>query len=345
MPEPEPLDPRTPEPALPFTACLGTLLRRLRTLHGLTQADLGRRTGYDGSYVGATERAAVRPSRTVIERCDHTLQAGGALLTLWPLADREWGTRAGPVPPPTGHGLGDPPGSDAMPGRPIGPGADGAPGRVAAAEPGPGVAAEPGPGAGPPADPVLEAMELARQAEASDLGEEAMAGLERTVGRLERAALATPPGELIPAVRARRRYAGRLLEGRLPLGRHRRLLVAAGRLSLLLARLHDDAGDREAAEADRDTAFRLACQADDGELAALAVGLLAAWALVDGRFDAALTLARSGQDLAPPASTAAVQLALDEARALASLGQHAEAAGARQLAALTTAMLPRAAAP
>ena len=310
MPQPEPLDPRTPEPALPFTACLGILLRRLRTLHGLTQADLGRRTGYDGSYVGATERAAVRPSRTVIERCDHTLQAGGALLTLWPLADREWGTRAGPVPPPTGHGLGDPPGSDAM----------------------------------PPADPVLEAMELARQAEVSDLGEEAMAGLERTVGRLERAALATPPGVLIPAVRARRRYAGRLLEGRLPLGRHRRLLVAAGRLSLLLARLHDDAGDREAAEADRDTAFRLACQAVDGELAALAVGLLAAWALVDGRFDAALTLARSGQDLAPPASTAAVQLALDEARALASLGQHAEAAGARQLAALTSAMLPRAAA-
>src|SRR5215213_12014311 len=104
MPEPEPLNPRPPEPALPFTACLGTLLRRLRTLHGLTQADLGRRTGYDGSYVGATERAAVRPSRTLIERCDHTLQAGGALLTLWPLAVREWGTRAGPVPPPTGHG-------------------------------------------------------------------------------------------------------------------------------------------------------------------------------------------------------------------------------------------------
>ena len=290
-------EPRTPDPAMSFTACLGTLVRRLRTLHGLTQADLGRRTGYDGSYVGATERAAVRPSRTLIERCDHTLQAGGALLTLWPLADREWGTGTAHDPPP-------PP----LPG---------------------------GPGAGPPADPVLEAMELARQAEASELGEEAMAGLERTVGRLERAALATPPGELIPAVRARRRYAGRLLEGRLPLGRHRRLLVAAGRLSLLLARLHDDAGDREAAEADRDTAFRLACQADDGELAALAVELLAAWALVDGRFDAALTLARSA---------AAVQLALDEARALASLGQHAEAAGARQLAALTSAMLPRAAA-
>lgn len=322
MPERGTLGLRTPEPAesvMSFTACLGTLLRRLRTLQGLTQAALGRRTGFDGSYVGATERAAVRPSRTLIERCDHTLRAGGALLTLWPLADREWGPR---------------------------PGAD-RPDPAAAADPGPGAGppAEPGAGAGPPADPVLEAMELARQAEASELGEEAMAGLERTVGRLQRAALATPPEELIPAVRARRRYAGRLLEGRLPLGRHRRLLVAAGRLSLLLARLHDDAGDREAAEADRDTAFRLACQADDGELAALAVELLASWAVVDGRFDDALTLARTGQDLAPPASMAAVQLALDEAQALASLGRHEEAAGAHHLAALTSAMLPRAAAP
>jgi hypothetical protein len=341
MPEPVTLDPRTPEPAMSFTACLGTVLRRLRTLHGLTQAELGRRTGYDGSYIGATERAAVRPSRTLLERCDHALQAGGALLALWPLADREWGTRTAQVPPPTvppptsppptgppppGPGPGDRPGSAAMPGRP------------AVGTAGPLAATEPGAGADP--DPVLEAMELARRAEASDLGEEAMAGLERTVARLQRAALATPPEELIPAVRARRRYAGRLLEGRLPLGRHRRLLVAAGRLSLLLARLHDDAGDREAAEADRDTASRLACQADHTELAAQAVELLASWALADGRFDDALALARTGQDLAPPATTAAAQLALDEAQALTCMGQLEEAAAARHLATLTGAMLP-----
>jgi transcriptional regulator with XRE-family HTH domain len=287
-----------------LTACLGTLLRRLRTLQGLTQADLGRCTGFDGSYVGATERAAVRPSRTLIERCDHTLQAGGALVTLWPLADREWGSRTASGPPPP------------APGPPADPGGD------------------------LPADPVLEAMELARQAESSELGEEAMAGLERAVERLRQAAAAGPPEQLIPAVRARRGYTGRLLQGRLTLGRHRRLLVAAGWLSLLLARLHFDAGDREAAEADRDTALRLACQADDGELAALAVELLACWALADGRFGDALTLARNGQDLAPPASMAAVQLALDEAQALASLGRHEEAAGAHHLAALTSAMLP-----
>ena len=54
----------------------------------------------------------------------------------------------------------------------------------------------------------------------------------------------------------------------------------------------------------------------------------------------ALELARAGQELAPPASAAALQLALDEAEALTSLGRGEEAAGARRLAALTGAMLP-----
>ena len=55
------------------------------------------------------------------------------------------------------------------------------------------------------------------------------------------------------------------------------------------------------------------------------------------------TSAFTGQDLAPPASAAALQLALDEAQAWACLGDHAQAAGARHQAALTSAMLPAAA--
>jgi len=315
---------RTRDPARSFAACLGVLLRRLRILSGLTQAGLGRLAGYDGSYVGATERAAVRPSRDLVERCDHALQAGGALLALWPLADREWAAPATRDPSPL------PPGAAADRPPPPGPGPEAAP------------LADPGPDAG--AGAVVDAMELARRAEASELGTAALAGVERAVARLRRAASATPPRELIPAVRAQLRYVGHLLEGRLTLSRHRRLLVAAGWLSLLLARLHFDAGDREAAEAGRDAALRLARQAGHAELAAWAVEALASWALVDGRFREALDLARAGQDLAPPASAAAVQLALDEAQAWASLGDRDQAAGARRLAALTSAMLPKAAA-
>ena len=295
----------TLDPTVTAAACLGALLRRLRSFNGLTQAGLGRRTGYHGSYIGAVERSAVRPSRELVERCDEALQADGVLLMLWPLVDPE-GTL-----PATG---GDEPALEAA---------------APDARPGPDGA-------------VVDAVEVARRAEVSELGPGTLAGVERTVARLRDAAAGTPPGELLPAVLAQLGYVGRLLERRPTLAQHRRLLVAAGWLSVLVAQLSFEAGDREAAEASRDAAFRLARQAGHAELAAWSVEALALWALADGRFTDALELAQSGQDLAPPASAAAVQLALDEAQAWASLGDRSRAAGARHQAALTRAMLPTA---
>jgi transcriptional regulator with XRE-family HTH domain len=296
---------RALDPSASSAVCLGAVLRRLRTLQGLTQAGLGRLAGYGGSYISAVERAAVRPSYELVERCDQALEADGALLMLWSLAD------PGQDLPATGH--------------------------------------EPAPEVAPPDDwpaparAAFEATEVARRAEASELGPGTLTGVERATERLREAASSTPPETLIPAVRSQLRYAGRLLEGRPTLSQHRRLLAAAGWLSLLLAQLWFEAGDREAAEASRDAAFRLARQAGHAELAAWAVEALALWALADGRFRDALELARAGQDLAPPASPAAVQLALDEAQAWTSLGDRDQAAGARRQAALTRAMLPAAA--
>ena len=332
------------DPAGSFAACLGAVLRRLRLGRGLSQAALGRLAGYDGSYVGAVERAAVRPSRELVARCDRALDAGGALLGLWPLSDREWTARAGPGPadPPAAAPAADldDPGPPA-PGRwPGDDGLDAADSRRPAGG-GPDPRA---PGDRPPApDPVVEAMELVRRAEASEVGAGTVEGVERAVERLRRAAAATPPDALIPAVEAQRGYVGRLLEARLTLARRRRLLAAAGWLSILLAQLHFDRGDREAAEANRDAAQRLAGQAGQGELAAWAWEALAWWALADGRLGDALELARAGQDLAPPAGAAALQLALDEAQALAALGDHRAAADARRQADLIRAMLPGAA--
>jgi transcriptional regulator with XRE-family HTH domain len=288
-----------PDPTRSSVAGLGATLRRLRTLEGLSQAGLGHRIGYHGSYIGAVERGTVRPSRTMVERCDQALQADGELLSRWALAGPGGSLPAEPAPQSAGPG--DRPG----------------PGRV-----------------------MFEAAEVARRAEASGLGPGTLAAVERTVARLRDAAAGTPPGELIPAVLAQLRYLGRLLERRPTLAQHRRLLVAAGSLSVLLAQLFFEAGDREAAEASRDAAFRLARLARHDELAAWSVEALASWALTDGRFRDALALARDGQDLAPPASAVAVQLALDEAEAWTSLGDPAQAAGARHQAALTQAMLP-----
>ena len=295
----------TLDPTVTAAACLGALLRRLRNFNGLTQAGLGRRTGYHGSYIGAVERSAVRPSRELVERCDEALRADGVLLMLWPLVDLE-----GTLPATDG----DEPALELV-APDARPGSDGA---------------------------VFEAVEVARRAEASELGPGTLAGVERTVARLRDAAAGTPPGALLPAVLAQLGYVGRLLERRPNLAQHRRLLVAAGWLSVLVAQLSFEAGDREAAEASRDAAFRLARQAGHAELAAWSVEALALWALADGRFTDALELAQSGQDLAPPASAAAVQLALDEAQAWSSLGDQGAAAGARHQAALTRAMLPTA---
>jgi transcriptional regulator with XRE-family HTH domain len=298
-----------------FAACLGAALRRLRSLRHLSQDELGRLAGYDGSYVGAVERAAVRPSRELVAALDRALDAAGGLVALWRFADQEWQLQASlgaAADPPAGlHG----------------PAADWTP-------------AAPGAAAGPPPDAVVEAMELVRLAEASDMGAEALAGVERTVQRLRGAAASAPPGSLLPAVRAQRRYLATLLGGRLTVAQRRRLLVAAGWLSVVLARLHFEAGERDAAEASREAALRLARQAGNAELVAWALEAGAWWALVDGRFREAVELARAGQDRAPPASAAAVQLALHEAQAWRRLGDRQEADGALRQAALLRGMLP-----
>jgi len=155
----------TLDPTVTAAACLGALLRRLRNFNGLTQAGLGRRTGYHGSYIGAVERSAVRPSRELVERCDEALRADGVLLMLWPLVDLE-----GTLPATDG----DEPALELV-APDARPGSDGA---------------------------VFEAVEVARRAEASELGPGTLAGVERTVARLRDAAAGTPPGALLPAVLA-----------------------------------------------------------------------------------------------------------------------------------------------
>jgi transcriptional regulator with XRE-family HTH domain len=300
-----------------LAACLGAVLRRLRELRHLSQDELGRLAGYDGSYVGAVERASLRPSRQLVAALDRALDAAGGLLALWRLADQEWAVRASSGPAST---------TGAAPAPP--------PAEPAAAA---GGAAAP---AGTPPDAVVEAMELARRAEASDVGADALASIERAVERLRHAAADAPPGPLLPAVRAQRHYLGRLLDGRLTLGQRRRLLAAAGWLSVVLARLYFEAGDRDAAEASREAALRLARQAGNAELVAWVHEAGAWWALVDGRLREAIRLSRAGQDRAPPASAAAVQLALHEAQAWRQLGDPDEAAGALRQAALLRGMLP-----
>jgi tetratricopeptide (TPR) repeat protein len=291
--------------------------------------------------VGAVERAAVPPSRELVAALDRALDAAGGLVALWRLADQEWQLRAPlgvAADPPAAERPGPAPAR--IPAAPVAAAGTQADGVVAAAGTQADAVAAVAAAAGMPPDAVVEAMELARLAEASDVGADALASVERAVQRLRGAAGSAPPGSLLPAVRAQRRYLATLLGGRLTVAQRRRLLVAAGWLSVVLARLHFEAGERDAAEASREAALRLARQAGNAELVAWTLEAGAWWALVDGRFREAVELARDGQDHAPPASAAAVQLALHEAQAWRRLGDREEADGALRQAALLRGMLP-----
>ncbi len=168
------------------------------------------------------------------------------------------------------------------------------------------------------ADERLEVLELARQAESSDLGSGTLETIDRTVDRFCRAYPSASPRLLIPDVGVRLGDLSRLLRGRVTLTQHRALLVAGGWLATLLACLQFDLGDREAAEASRDAAYQLAKEGGHQELMAWTFELLAWFALVDGRYRDTVDLAQAGRELAPNTS-AGVQLAVQEAKAWSRL--------------------------
>lgn len=137
----------------------------------------------------------------------------------------------------------------------------------------------------------------------------------------------------------RLRYVRRLLDGRKTLAQHRQLLVAGGWLAVLLACLHFDLGDREAAEVSRDLGFQFGTEAGHQELVAWSYELLAWFALVDGRYHDTVAFGQTGLELAP-ATSAGVQLAVQQAKAWSRLGDRREAEVAMRTAAGALARLP-----
>jgi tetratricopeptide (TPR) repeat protein len=167
-------------------------------------------------------------------------------------------------------------------------------------------------------DGTAEALELARQAEASDVGPAILESLDRTVLRLRRDYSRTPPELLAPIAQRHLRTVRQLLSRRLRFDQHRELLRAAGWLALLLATVYFDLKQRESAEAYRDVALRLGTATGDAELEAWSWETPAWFTLAGGRFRDAIDYARAGQAVAPPTSVK-VAVYLQEARAWARL--------------------------
>lgn len=165
-----------------------------------------------------------------------------------------------------------------------------------------------------------ELLELAGRAEASDVGAATLDLLDRSVDGSARSYTRVPPDELLRDVRTRARQIGSLLDGRATLAQRRRLLTAAGWLSLLAATLHVDLGHRAAAGAVRAVAQSLGKETEQDEIGAWVCEVDTWTALIDQDWPRAAELAAAGEAIAPAGTPAAAQLAVQAARAAARLG-------------------------
>jgi len=165
----------------------------------------------------------------------------------------------------------------------------------------------------------LGLIELARRAEASDLGSGTLELLQESADRLCRDYPTVDPRVLSDQARTRLGYVTDLLGKRVTLAQHRELLMVAGWLSALLACTLYDAGDPGAAEAARRMTRQFGQHAVHGELTAWSFEIAAWYALVEGRFAQAVKLCEGGLAHAG-ISNAAVQLTLQASRSYARMG-------------------------
>lgn len=165
-----------------------------------------------------------------------------------------------------------------------------------------------------------DALELARRVEASDVSAETVGRLESIVDKLAIKYPVTPPPVLLASVRQHVSYVMQLLDAKMTLDEHRRLLVIAGWLSLLTATLYIDLEQRAAGAEWLATAASLATQTGHTEIHAWCYETEAWQVLTDGNYRHAVDLSRAAQQLAPRGSSAAIQATAQEGRVWARLG-------------------------
>jgi transcriptional regulator with XRE-family HTH domain len=174
------------------------------------------------------------------------------------------------------------------------------------------------------ADDEIAALELARHAEASDVGAGTVERLQLAVDDLAVAYPGTPPAYLLERVRVYLGYTGRLIGARSTLAEHRRLLVTGGWLSLLASTCMIDLHRDHAAASHLRTAAQLARETGHAEITAWCLETRAWQVLTAGNYKAAVGLARAAQRAAPRGGSAYIQATAQEGRAWARLGAAAE---------------------
>lgn len=177
---------------------------------------------------------------------------------------------------------------------------------------------------GGPQDDEMDAWELARRVQASDVGNATLERLELTFDSLAMAYPKSNPADLLRQVRKHSGYVVKLLDGRKTLSEHRRLLILGGWLSLLGATVHIDLMQDDAATARLETAATLAREAGFPDIEAWCYETEAWRVLTDGEYVQAVDLSRAAQEIAPSGTSALIQATAQEGRAHARLGNAAE---------------------
>jgi transcriptional regulator with XRE-family HTH domain len=173
-------------------------------------------------------------------------------------------------------------------------------------------------------DDEIAALELVRQATASNVGGPTLDRLEQAIDHLAIAYAGTPPAKLLQRTRAHLSYVTSLMDARKTLTEHRRLLVAGGWLSLLAATSLIDLRQRDASLAHVHTAASLAAETGHRELSAWCLETRAWLMLINGHYRQAVELSRGAQRVAPRGSSAFIQATAQEGRAWARLGSARE---------------------
>jgi transcriptional regulator with XRE-family HTH domain len=166
----------------------------------------------------------------------------------------------------------------------------------------------------------LEALELERRINASDLSAETLNRLAVAKDELAMAYASTRPALLLPEIRRHLRYVSSLIDVKTTLRQRQRLLEMAGWLSLLAATVNVDLAHQNAMEAHLRTAESLAVGTSDRELLAWCLETRAWNRLTEGDHIGASRLAEQARQVAPPDGSAYIQATAQTGRAFALLG-------------------------
>ena len=166
----------------------------------------------------------------------------------------------------------------------------------------------------------IAALDLVRQAEASQVGGGTVERLELAVDDLATAYPGTPAAVLLDRVRSYLGYVTRLLDAKATLAERRRLLMVGGWLSLLAATTLIDLHRDHAAAAHLRTAAQLACETEHADIAAWCLETQAWQVLTAGDYRRSADISQAAQRIAPKSGSAFIQASAQEGRAWARLG-------------------------